>query len=69
MKKLTKEQAIVVSGYTGVMNDVEALAEDASKRLERKVSVTDLPIIRAELQEEYFNDFIDLFPINATDKQ
>lgn len=63
MKKLTKEQAIVVSGYTGVMHDVEGLAQDASKRLGREVSVTSLPRIRAELRDEYFNDFIDLFPI------
>ena len=67
MKKLTKEQAIVISGYTGVINDPEALAKDASKRLGRELSVADLPIIRAELQNEYFNDFLNLLP--TTDNQ
>tara|TARA_R110002012_G_scaffold302635_1_gene503953 strand:+ start:577 stop:780 length:204 start_codon:yes stop_codon:yes gene_type:complete len=67
MKKLTREQAIVVSGYTGTFNDVEGLVIDASKRLGREVSTTDIPKLGEELKAAYYDDFLELFP--TTDKQ
>lgn len=61
MKKLTKEQATIASGFTGVVHDPKGLAIDASKRMGRNVDVMEIPRIRNELKDLYLNDFVNLF--------
>ena len=63
MKKLTQEQAIVVSGYTGVLIcDFGDLHGDIEKRLGRPVWTGEMPSIEDEIKGAYKDDFLALFP-------
>lgn len=63
-QKLTKEQAIVISGYTGYLclDDYQILIDDMEKRLNRHI-YTDHFIrrkAREEIKELYAEDFKEL---------
>lgn len=63
MKKLTKEQAIIISGYTQVLIcDFGDLHEDIEKRLGRPVFTGEMPSIAEQIQEVYKEDFLSLAP-------
>lgn len=60
MNQLTKEQKIVLTGYTGI-NFCEKFSqfhEDVEKRMERSVFTHELPSLREKLKELYKDDFM-----------
>lgn len=64
MQKLTKEQAIVVTGYTGFMivNSFSDFHEDLERRMGRPVWTHEIPSLTARIQELYREDFLALLP-------
>lgn len=64
MQKLTTEQAIVLSGFTGVLcvNDFSLLHIDINKRLGRPVYTHEMPDIINEIKEAYRADFMAMLP-------
>ena len=63
--KLTKEQAIIISGYTGVLIcNFADLHEDVEKRMGRPVWTHEFGDERfaKEVNDLYRDDFIDLAP-------
>lgn len=68
MEKLTKEQAIVISGYTMVlMCDFSDLHQDIEKRLGRPVWTHQLPSLKEEIKEAYTDDFMSLCVVEVKD--
>lgn len=73
MMKPTLEQAIVITGYTGVMAcPFPDFIADVQRRLGRTIWVHELAdeSVRLEIRELYKQDFIDMFsgldePINV----
>ncbi|PLO68761.1 hypothetical protein CWN49_15790, partial [Klebsiella michiganensis] len=57
--KLTADQAIIVTGFTGkVLGDVNAFFADLEKRLGRKIVSAELPAIGQEkISQLYVDDF------------
>lgn len=71
MKKLTVEQAIVITGFTGIMA-VESFGtfhEDAEKRLGRPVFTHEFGTekMKQALQEAYREDFLAMVPERNTE--
>lgn len=65
MQKLTKEQAIIVSGYTDfLICEFDDLHKDIEKRLGRSVFTHDLPAI--SVRGLYRDDFIAMQPEGET---
>ena len=65
MKKLTKEQAVVLSGFTGLLHgSFSDFHEDVEKRLGRPVFTHELgnKDIVAKVKELYRGDFIAMQP-------
>lgn len=63
--KLTKEQAIIISGYTGVLIcNFADLHEDVEKRMGRPVWTHEFgdENFTREVEDLYRDDFIDLAP-------
>lgn len=61
MQKFTLEQAIIISGYTGILAcDFSHLHEDIEKRMRRPVFTHEFPSLREEIKELYKEDFLDL---------
>lgn len=61
LDKLTKEQAVIVSAYTGyMMCDTPDLLDYLSKKLGREIAIDDLfndPNLRQEAEDASFEDF------------
>lgn len=65
--KLTKEQAIIISGYTEVLCcDFGDLHADIEKRLGYPVFTHQLPSLVSEIHKAYEADFLALCPINES---
>ena len=63
MDKLTKKQAIVISGYTEIlMCDFGDFHEDVEKRLGRPVMTHEFPVIAEEIKKAYKHDFLAMCP-------
>lgn len=63
MNNLTKEQAIVISGYTGILIcDFGDLHEEIEKRLGRPVWTHEMPSIEEEIKSAFRDDFMSLQP-------
>ena len=62
MKKLTKEQGLILSGFTGVLciNSFSDLHADVEKRLGRPVYTHEFPSIANEIKEAYRIDFMKI---------
>lgn len=62
MQKLTKEQAIVITGFTGIMctPSFSIFHEDAEKRLGRPVFTHEFAAL--DLKDYYREDFLALVP-------
>lgn len=70
MQKLTKQQAIIISGYTGILccafTDVH---QEIEKRLGRPVFTHEIPNLNEEIKEAFKLDFIALTPDSNEDDQ
>lgn len=61
--KLTKEQAIIVSGYTNILIcEFSDLHEDIERRIGRPVFTHELPALGEEISALYRDDFLSLAP-------
>lgn len=64
MQKLTKEQAIVITGFTGIMicKSFSDFHEDVEKRLGRPVFTHEFANkkLREKIKELYKSDFIEM---------
>lgn len=59
MNKLTKEQAVVISGYTQIICcDFSDLHEEIEKRLGRPVFTHQLPVLADEIKAAFKADFL-----------
>lgn len=59
MQRLTKEQAIILTGATGtmVLDDFSIFHADVEKRLGRPVFTHEFPSISDEIKKAYADDF------------
>ncbi|WP_193158746.1 DUF7736 domain-containing protein [Serratia marcescens] len=65
MEKLTKEQCIVITGYTGILfGQIEWFLDDAEKRLGRAILTHEMrnDEVMKSLREAYSQDFHNLMP-------
>lgn len=63
IKKLTKEQAIIISGYTGILCcKFEDLHKDVEKRLGRPLFTHEFSTNKEEVKLVYHDDFMELIP-------
>lgn len=63
MEKLTKEQAIVITGYTGTLCcEFSDLHEEVEKRLGRPVFTHEFPPLKNEIADAFREDFLSLCP-------
>lgn len=63
MQQLTAEQALILTGYTGIlMCDFSAYHEDVEKRLGRPVWTHQFPALKDAIQDAYRADFFALLP-------
>lgn len=61
MKKLTEEQALVLTGFTDtLMVDFSKFHADVEKRLGRPVMTHEFPKLRVAIKEAYRADFMRL---------
>lgn len=61
MKRLTLDQAIVVSGYTGFLAcNFSDLNADVNRRLGRPVFADEFPALKAQIRAAYRDDFLRL---------
>lgn len=68
MQKLTKEQAIVISGFTGIVAcNFSLLHEDVEKRLGRPFLTHEFATERETVRELYREDFLKLCYIEQKD--
>lgn len=66
MERLTKEQAIVISGYTMVlMCDFGELHKDIEIRLGRPVWTHQIPSLKEEIKGAYKLDFLSICRMEA----
>lgn len=57
--KLTKEQALVITGFTGLVAiNMGEFQEDVQNRLGYMVATHELPLLAEQIQELYREDFI-----------
>ena len=68
MQKLTKDQAIIITGFTGIMivKEFSHFHEDVEKRLGRSVRLHELANdeLAEEIKETYREDFLAMIPDN-----
>lgn len=65
MKKLTTEQAIVLTGYTEIVCcEFSKFHEDLEKRLGRPVFTHEIPSISDEIKLAYKDDFFEMLNCN-----
>ena len=68
MQKLTKEQAIVITGFTGIMivNEFRHFHGDVEKRLGRPIFTHEFANekVLEEIKEAYREDFLAMGPAN-----
>ena len=59
MQRLTKEQAIILTGFTGIpmVDEFAIFHEDVEKRLNRPVLTHEIPILADEIKQLYSDDF------------
>lgn len=66
MKKLTKEQALVITGFTGIMvcNSFSDFHEEVEKRMGRPVVTHEMgdKVLFDEIKELFREDFLNLVP-------
>lgn len=65
MDKLTKEQCIVITGYTGVLfGQIEWFLDDAEKRLGRPILTHEMrnDEVMKSIKKAYSHDFHNLMP-------
>jgi hypothetical protein len=63
MDNLTKDQAIIISGYTmRLICNFSDLHADIEKRLGRPVFTSELPHLQKEIEDAYREDFVSLQP-------
>lgn len=64
MSKLTQQQAIVLTGFTGVMcvNNFSDFHGDVEKRLGRPIFTHEFPGAMPEIKEAYRADFLAMLP-------
>lgn len=68
MKKLTKEQAIIITGYTGkLIGDFSDFHADVEKRLKRPVMTHEMAYL--DMSKTYKEDFIKMSPNNNTSEE
>lgn len=63
IQKLTKDQALVITGYTGILAcSFSDFHEDVEKRLQRPVFTHEFasPIVNEKIKEAYEKDFMRL---------
>lgn len=61
MKKLTKEQAIIITGFTEVLCcEFSDFHQDVEKRLGRPVFTHQFPSLSEEIKEAYRDDFMSM---------
>lgn len=59
MQKLTKEQAIVLTGYTGITCvDFGLFHEDVEIRLGRPITTLEFLVLKDKIKELYKSDFM-----------
>ncbi len=70
MKRLTKEQAVIITGYTGVMvlESFSDFHEDIERRLDRSVFTHELASkdLWKDIKSLYKEDFLSLIPKQET---
>ena len=59
MQRLTKEQAIILTGFTGIsmVDEFAIFHKDVEKRLNRPVLTHEIPILADEIKQLYSDDF------------
>ncbi len=59
MQRLTKEQAIILTGFTGIsmVDEFAIFHEDVEKRLNRPVLTHEIPTLADEIKQLYSDDF------------
>ena len=59
---LTKEQAIIITGFTGIMavSDFDDFATDCNRRYGRPVFTHEYPYLMPEIKELYRDDFLKI---------
>jgi len=63
MKQLTKEQALVIMGFTGVTTvDFGEFHEDVERRLGHPVMTHQFPALKDKIKEAYRENFMKLIP-------
>lgn len=63
MEKLTREQAVVITGYTDVLIcDFGDFHRDVEKRLGHPVFTHELPSLSDQIKQLYKEDFLTLLP-------
>lgn len=62
MQKLTKKQAIVITGYTGILagNVFGDFHADLEKRLGRPVWTHEMPHLKETISDLYKDDFLSM---------
>ena len=63
IQKLTKDQALVITGYTGILAcSFSDFHEDVEKRLQRHVFTHEFasPIVMEKIKEAYEKDFMGM---------
>lgn len=64
MQKLTQEQALIITGYTGVMCiGFDTFHADVERRLKRPVQAYQFCHLRDEIEEAYKDDFFTMCPV------
>lgn len=64
MKQLTKEQAVVLTGFTGIMfvRNFSDYHEDVERRMGRPIWTHQFPALADEIKELYRADFMAMIP-------
>lgn len=65
MQKLTTQQAVIISGYTGILlGSFSELHKDVEKRLGRPVWTHEFPSLSEEIKAAYKIDFMSIQPVS-----
>lgn len=63
MIKLTKEQAYVISGFTGVLcTNFSDFHKEVEKRLGRPIFTHEFPSLKEKIKEAFKEDFFSILP-------
>lgn len=62
LPKLTKEQALIITGFTGIMavDSFGDFHEDVAKRLGRSIFTHEFPALKQEIKDAYEKDFMTI---------